>query len=280
MSPTTIAPLNVLITGCSSGFGELAALTFADRGHQVFATMRTPGKSVALNGRPDITQLALDVCDAASVDAAVAEVLRRAGRIDVVVNNAGIEVFGAVHLVSDDEVLRQMDTNVLGVIRMARAVVPHLVANGGGAIVTVGSIAGLVGTPYGGIYAASKHAVEALTEAMHFELSHLGVRVSVVEPGQFATALGDNGLHAAAMIEGSPEAVRRERFRTAQRTLVNGQPAHPQAVADAIYCAATERPGKLRYLVGADAELIAATKAAMSFEDFDVTMRAALDFHD
>ncbi|MDO8390744.1 MAG: SDR family oxidoreductase [Actinomycetota bacterium] len=279
--PTTLdAPLNVLITGCSSGFGELAALTFADHGHRVFATMRTPGKSAALNSRPDIAQLALDVCDTASVEAAVGQAITEAGRLHVVVNNAGIELFGAVHLVSDDEVLQQMNTNVLGVVRVARAVVPHLIANGGGSFVNVGSIAGLVGTPYGGIYAASKHAVEAITEAMHFELSHLGIRVCVVEPGQFATNLGDNGLHAAAMAPDSAEAVRRERFRLAQRSLVNGQPANPQQVADAIYRAATARPGKLRHLVGGDAELIAVTKASMSFEDFDVTMRSALDFHD
>ena len=272
--------LQVLITGCSSGFGELAALTFADRGHRVFASMRTPGKSAALNARSDITQLALDVCDDDSVRTAVAQVITSSGWLDVVVNNAGIEVFGAVHLVSDEEASRQLDTNVLGIIRMVRAVVPHMVANGRGAIVNVGSIAGLVGTPYGGVYAASKHAVEGLSEAMHFELSHLGIRVCVVEPGQFATNLGDNGLHAAAMRADSPEGRRRERFRIAQRSLVNGEPADPQAVAEAIYRAATERPGKLRHLVGADAELIAATKQSMSFEDFDVTMRDALNFHD
>ncbi len=91
----------VLITGCSSGFGELAALTFADNGHRVFASMRTPGKSAALNARADITQVALDVCDTASVDAAVAGVIAQCGQLDILVNNAGIEVFGAVHLLSD-----------------------------------------------------------------------------------------------------------------------------------------------------------------------------------
>ena len=151
MSHVIEGPLNVLITGCSSGFGELAALTFADRGHRVFATMRTPGKSAVLNARPDITQLALDVCDSASVEAAVAEAIAAAGRLDVVVNNAGIELFGAVHLVSDEEALWQLDTNVLGVVRVARAVVPHMVANGAGSIVHVGSIASLVGTPYGAL---------------------------------------------------------------------------------------------------------------------------------
>jgi len=271
---------NVLITGCSSGFGELAALTFADRGHRVFASMRTPGKSAAIAARADIEQVALDVTSSASVDAAVAGVLDAAGHIDILVNNAGIEVFGAVHLFSDDEVARQFDTNVTGIIRVVRAVVPAMLAHGSGAIVNVGSVAGRVGAPYGGLYAASKHAVEALTEAMHFELSHRGIRVCVVEPGQFATRLGDNSATAAAMTEGSAEYERWQRYRAAQRRLVSGEPANAQEVADVIYRAATETPAVLRYPVGADADLVLGAKGAMSFEDFDGAMRTVLDWHE
>ena len=269
---------NVLITGCSTGFGELAALTFADRGHRVVATMRTPGKSAALDARSEITQLALDVCSTESVNAAVAQAIDAVGSLDVVVNNAGIEMFGPVHLASDEEVAWQFDTNVSGVVRVARAVVPHMLANGGGTIVNVGSLAGLVGVPYGGLYAASKHAVEALTEAMHFELSQQGIRVRVVEPGQFATQLGSNSVMSAAMSPDSDEYERWQRFRAAQRSLVNGEPAPAQQVADVIYQAATEVPGKLRYLVGADAELVSGAKSAMTFEDFDAAMRATLNW--
>lgn len=270
---------SVLITGCSSGFGELAALTFARNGWRVFATMRSPGASAAL-GDAGVEQLALDVCDMHSVQAAIDEAVERCGRLDVVVNNAGIEVFGAVHLLSDDEIHRQFDTNVTGVMRVVRAVVPHFLAHGGGTIVNVGSVAGFVGAPYSGLYAASKHAVEALSEALHFELSQRGVRVRVVEPGQFATQLGAKSVHAAAMTPDTPEFDRFQRFRAAQRRLVNGEPADPQIVADAIYLAATEEPGQLRHLVGADAELIVSTKSSMSFEDFDATMRTVLDWHE
>ncbi|MEY4606099.1 MAG: hypothetical protein RLY45_859, partial [Actinomycetota bacterium] len=144
----------VLITGCSSGFGELAALTFARMGWRVVATMRRPGSSRALHDAASsgaaIEELALDVCDDASVRAAVAEAIGRCGRLDAVVNNAGIEVFGAVHLLSDDEVYRQLDTNVTGIVRVARAVVPHFLEHGGGTIVNVGSVAGFVGAPYSG----------------------------------------------------------------------------------------------------------------------------------
>lgn len=274
--------LNVLITGCSSGFGELAAITFADHGHRVFATMRTPGKSPALNARADITQLALDVTDDASVVSAVDAVLAAAGRLDVVVNNAGVELLGAVHLVSDAEMLRLFDTNVFGVVRVLRAVVPPMVAAGGGAIVNVGSIAGVVGPPYSGLYAASKHAVEGLSEALHFELSQQGIRVRVIEPGQFTTALEENAVYAAAMTPDRPEYARFERYREAQRSLKpaesSGSSSGPQLVADAIYRAATEDPGRLRHLVGGDAELIGGTKATMPFEDFDRVMRLALNW--
>jgi NAD(P)-dependent dehydrogenase (short-subunit alcohol dehydrogenase family) len=271
---------NVLITGCSSGFGELAALLFADRGHRVVATMRTPGKSVALNARADIEQLALDVNSTDSVDAAVAEAITRVGRLHVLVNNAGVEVLGAVHLFSDDEVARQFDTNVMGVVRTVRAVVPHMLAHGEGAVVNVGSLAGRVGTPYGGMYGATKHAVEALTESMHFELAHRGIRVCVVEPGQFATQLGANSAVVAAMPEGSEDYARWQRYRAAQRRLVAGEPADPARVAEAIYRAATERPGTLRHPVGDDAELVIGAKNSMSFEDFEAAMRTVLDWHD
>ena len=275
---------NVLITGCSSGFGLLAAVTFAEQGHRVFATMRNPAKfdtleRAALAAGVDMMIDVLDVCDSASVDAVVASVIKQAGSIDIVVNNAGIEMFGAVHLVSDAEAMRQFDTNVIGVIRVCRAVVPYMKAQGHGAIVNVGSVAGKVGTPYGGLYAASKHALEALTESMHFELAHLGIRVHVIEPGQFATALGDNSIVAAAMV-GTDEYDRWQAFRLAQKKLVSGEPANPQLVADAIYVAATAVPPALRHPVGADAELIINTKAAMSFEAFESTMRTVLDWHD
>lgn len=279
--------LNVMITGCSSGFGELAAITFADHGHRVFATMRTPGKSPALDARPDITQLALDVTDDATVVAAVDAVLAAAGRLDVVVNNAGVELFGAVHLVSDAEMLRLFDTNVFGVVRVLRAVVPPMVAAGGGTIVNVGSVAGIVGPPYSGLYAASKHAVEGLSEALHFELSQQGIRVRVIEPGQFSTALGANAVHAAAMTPDRPEYARFQRYREAQRSLKPAEPAGdhaagvgtgPQLVAEAIYRAATEEPGRFRHLVGSDAELIGGTKSTMAFEDFDRVMRLALNW--
>jgi NAD(P)-dependent dehydrogenase (short-subunit alcohol dehydrogenase family) len=283
--PDATAPSVVLITGCSSGFGLLSAITFARQGHRVFASVRNPAGAASVHAAAEaagvtVEVVELDVCDAASVDAAVAAVLSSAGTLDIVVNNAGVELFGAVHLVSDDEVLHQLDTNVMGVVRVVRAAVPHMIARGSGVIVNVGSVAGRVGVPYSGLYAASKHAVEALTEAMHFELAQHGIRVAVVEPGQFATELSAKSTTAAAMGADTAEHERWQAFRSAMRQLVHGEPADPQLVADVILEAATTASPKLRWAVGDDASLVIDTKAAMPFEDFESTMRTALDWHD
>jgi NAD(P)-dependent dehydrogenase (short-subunit alcohol dehydrogenase family) len=277
--------MNVLITGCSSGIGLLTAVSFAAGGHSVMASMRNPDAAgelveAAAAAGVSIEVVGLDVTSTESVRAAVDHTIERLGSIDVLVNNAGIELFGAVHLAADDEMQRQFDTNVFGVVRMCRAVVPAMTAARSGCIVNVGSIAGLVGAPYSGLYAATKHAVEALSEAMHFELSHLGIRIALIEPGQFATRIYDNAQTAAAMGPDTDEYRRFEAFRSAQHSLVDGEPRNAQAVADAIVEAATTATPRLRWLVGTDAELIAATKSQMGFEEFEAAMRLTLDWHD
>lgn len=277
--------MNVLVTGCSSGIGLLTAVRFASAGHSVMASMRNPAAAGDLHDAAtaagvEVSVVALDVTSADSIAEAVAHTTDTLGSIDVLVNNAGVELFGAVHLVGDDEMQRLFDTNVFGVVRMCRAVVPQMLESGSGRIMNVGSIAGRVGAPYSGLYAATKHALEALSEAMHFELSHLGIRVSVIEPGQFATRISDNAMTAAAMGPDTPEYARFEAFRTAQRSLVQGERGDAGLVADVIVEAATTETPRLRWLVGDDAELIAATKAEMGFEEFEAAMRATLDWHD
>lgn len=281
--------MNVLITGCSSGIGLVTAVTFARHGHRVLASVRSAARGEVLLDTAraagvTIELVELDVTSTVSVDRAVASVLDTCGSIDVLVNNAGTELFGAVHLASDDEVMAQFDTNVFGVVRTCRAVVPSMWEAGSGCIINIGSIAGRVGVPYSGLYAASKHALEAITEALHFELSQRGIRVAIIEPGSFATRLGDNSSTVAAMPPGSPHHDRFLAFREARRHLTAGEGAEMRAdvqiVADAIYSAATTDSPRLRWLVGADAELIAATKGSMEFEEFEATVRTLLDWHD
>ena len=271
----------ILITGSNSGFGKLAALSLARQGHQVVATMRNLAKGDALREAAAAENLAieirpLDVCDPASVIAAIAD----PNELDVVVNNAGFEVSGAVEMVDDDLLARQFDTNVAGPLRVVRAVLPAWRQRGHGTIVNVSSIAGVVGTPFGGVYAASKHALEALSEALHFETSVYGIRVRLVEPGRFSTGFHDNIVTVDGW-EGSEYAERAERFRESQGVLSGDGPApDPQDVADAIVTAATDPDAPFRNFVGTDAQLISSVKASMSFEEFEATMRSTLDWYD
>ena len=271
----------ILITGSNSGFGKLAALSLARQGHQVVATMRDVTKGEALRQQAAADNLAieirpLDVCDPASIAAAITD----PNDLDVVVNNAGFEVAGAVEMVDDELLARQFDTNVAGPLRVIRAVLPTWRKRGNGTIVNVSSIAGVVGTPFGGVYAASKHALEALSEALHFETGVYGIRVRLVEPGRFDTGFHDNIITVAGW-EGSEYAGRAERFRESQGALlVDGPAPDPQDVADAIVAAAIDPDAPFRNFVGSDAQLISSVKATMSFEEFEATMRATLDWYD
>ena len=272
----------ILITGSNSGFGLLSALTLARQGHDVIATMRNPAKSDALDQAVaaeelSITKRTLDVADQASVDAALAD----AHDIDVLINNAGYEVQSSVEQLTDELMYGQLETNVMGPLRTMRAVLPSWRERGSGIIVNVSSIAGRVGTPYSGAYSASKWALEAMSESLHFEVSQLGIRVHLIEPGRFDTGFRDNIVRPADW-EGSTYHQRFEAFRHALDALDpgdEGSKPDPQIVADAIVRAATDPSTPLRTLCGADAELIAGVKGSMEFEAFEATMRTALDWH-
>ena len=214
----------VLITGSSTGFGKLAALEFARQGDTVYASMRNTAKGDALLAEAKAANLtvnviALDVANRASVDAAVAGVIKEAGRIDVLVSNAGVGIHGPIEDCDDDEIHAVLETNVLGVIRAARAVAPHMRAQKSGTIINVGSLAGKVSAPFGGVYSASKHAVEALSDSLYFELHPFGVRVVVVEPGGFETEFGANRILARRFNEGSPYVEYEQRFNASSSKL-------------------------------------------------------------
>ncbi len=272
-----MAPGVVLITGCSTGFGLLTALRFQREGWTTVSTMRTPAKADERLAEV----VALDVTSDESVRAAVDGVLARHGRIDVVVNNAGLGMRGAMEDVSVDEAKAVFETNVWGVHRMLHAVLPAMRAQGSGVIVNVSSLAGLVARPFGGAYSASKHALEAISESLHHEVRPFGIRVAVVEPGQFETELLANATVAAGFGADSPYRASSERFDVAVRGLVpDGKPAPAEVVAETIVAVAFDADAGLRHLVGADAELVMSVRRSGDFEHFDRTLRAALDWHD
>ena len=281
--------MSILITGSNTGFGKLAAISLARTGKKVIATMRDPNKGddvrrVAKEEELPIEIRQLDVCDPEMV----ADCLSDANEIEAIVNNAGFEVQSAVEQLEDELMLKQLDTNLLGPLRLIRTVLPVWSQRGSGVIVNVSSIAGRSAPPYSGSYAASKHALEALSESLHFEVSHLGIRVHVIEPGRFSTDFFENIVRPDSW-EGSQHQERAMAFREALLRLDDisdsendegAGPPDPQDVADAIVRAVTDPSMPFRTLVGKDAELIDATKTSMSFEDFETTMRTALDWHE
>ncbi len=197
----------ILITGSSTGFGRLFTETLARKGHTVFATMRDPGGRNAKNASEiralaekdslPIHVLELDVTDDASVGRAVDAAIARAGRIDVAINNAGYVVSGLAEAVTTEQAQRLMDTNFLGVVRVNRAVLPHMRRQRSGVLIHISSAAGRILAPSMGFYCASKFALEALAESYSYELAAQGIESVIVEPGQYETPIFGSVVTAA-----------------------------------------------------------------------------------
>ena len=276
----------VLITGCSSGFGKLSALNFARKGDTVFASMRNTAKAGELEQAKQAESLPieivqLDVTDDASVEGAVRQVIDAAGGIDVLVNNAGLGIHGPLEETDDDEMKEIFETNFFGAMRVMRAVVPKMREQKSGTIVNVSSLAGRVVAPYGGTYSASKYALEAASEALHYELHPFGIRVLLIEPGGFETEFDGNRRLARRFTEGSPYLELEQRFEQSLTRLPGGgERGDAQDIAESIYNAVNTDQPKFRYLVGQDAELIGGLRRQMDDEQFEQAMRQTLDFWD
>jgi NAD(P)-dependent dehydrogenase (short-subunit alcohol dehydrogenase family) len=240
----------VLVTGASSGVGQATARLLAQEGCQVFGTSRDPARAQSL---PGVDLVPLDVRDDASVASCIEAVARRSGRLDVLVNNAGYELAGALEEVSLAEAKAQFETNFFGVLRMVKAVLPMMRRQGAGQIVNVSSLAGLAPIPFMGIYAASKFAVEGYTEALRHELRPFNIRVSQVEPGFLKTAMAEHRQSAAERLDAY--APWRERAMEAIRGHERNGPG-AELVARAIGDIVASRNPRLRYRVGREARLV------------------------
>lgn len=259
----------VLITGCSTGIGRAAAVELTKRGFDVIATARR----VATLEDLDVTEKrALDVNDEGSIRALLSEV----GEVDVLVNNAGVGIHAPVEKGPIDAFRSVLETNVLGVVRMIQAFAPQMRERKSGVIVNVSSIAGRVSSPLGGFYSASKFAVEALSEALHYEIGHWNVRVAIVEPGGFDTSFGDNRMAFAT--DEPPYDELDAIWERAQGTLQGseGERPGPEVVAQTIADAVEGKEQKLRWPVGDDANLVLQVRSTMNDEDFEATMRQTL----
>ncbi len=248
----------VLITGCSSGIGRTAAKLFQSRGWNVAATMRSPEAENELGELDDVWVTRLDVTDSKSIEEAVAGAIDRFGGIDVLVNNAGYGAFGALEVTPREKIVRQLETNVVGVMETIKAVTPHFRSRKSGTIVNVSSVGGRVGGPLGSLYHASKFAVEGLSEALCFEMAAIGVRVKLVEPGLVETDFNGRSIDLS-----NEPAI--DEYQGIIRTMLSGTSvvsgksggdvyrASTRVPAEDIYAAASESSDRLRYPSGEDA---------------------------
>lgn len=256
----------ILITGASQGFGLGAAKALAERGHTVFATMRgvsgkNEGRAAELrawakDGGHPLHVLELDVSNDASVQTAVQEAVKTAGGVDVVFNNAGVGTFGIQEGFTPEQVSKVFDVNVVGPLRVNRAVLPHMRKAGSGHIVYVGSGLGRVTMPFLGPYGATKFAVEALGEATAMELKPLGIRTTVIQPGAYGTGFGQNSVQPSdgALIEDyGPVKQMFEGFaKWFADMFEKGEVGDPKEVVDTFVQVAESTEGPTRVPVGKD----------------------------
>lgn len=237
----------VIVTGASSGFGEAIALAMAEAGHQVCATMRDPASAPAslLSGGPDMMLAALDVTDPASREAALHSVLARFGRIDVLVNNAGIAPMSGFEDASDAFLRHVFDTNFFGPSALTREVLPIMRAQGGGRIVNMSAIGAILTTPLMNAYCASKHALDSTSAALDIEARSFGVRVTSVLPGRFATAI----MSKSPSLEPSAPYAKLAAHMQASREAAPPPPSDLTPVVEATMCAAFDQDPLPRYLV-------------------------------
>lgn len=244
----------VLITGASSGIGLATALYFYEKGWNVVATMRNPEKRQTLlheKGLPDI--LHLDVLDKSSIEKTLHEAVEKYPKIDVLVNNAGFAVFGPFEATTPDQISRQYQTNVFGLMEMTRSILPVFRRQKGGVLINVASMAGRIGFPLYSIYNSTKWAVDGFSEALYYELKALNIKVKIIEPGVIKTDFYDRSMSVAdcsGLVEDYGPFLNKVMGPEASDKL-NG--STPDLVAKVIYQAANDPGWQLRYTAGNDA---------------------------
>jgi len=255
----------IFITGSSTGLGRATALLFAQKGWNVIATMRNPAKEAELASVPGVALLALDVTKPEQIAAAAQAALAR-GPVDVVFNNAGYGLVGPVEGISDEQLVAEIDTNLLGVIRTTKAFIPSFRERGSGTFITTTSTGGLVTFPLNAAYHATKWALEGWSESVAYELAEFGIRVKTVAPGAIKTDFVSRSLvqapHPAyaAMIQ-KVWAAFMDPARAANHSTA-------EQIAEVVYEAATDGKDQVTYVAGADAKALYAQRLAVGIDNF------------
>ncbi len=240
----------ILITGASSGIGREAALIFQKQGWNVIATMRSPEKEQELTQLNNVLVTRLDVQDIGTIKTAIDAGTDRFDGIDVLVNNAGYGLMGVFESATREQIRKQFDINLFGLMDVTQAVLPQMRTRGDGTIINISSFGGQVALPFGSLYNSSKFAVEGFSEALSHELSPLGISVKLVEPGSIVTNFR-NGLELIKNDKPVYDPLITAFFSRYPQTTLHLTKATPQDVAQTIYEAATDGTKQLRYVAGA-----------------------------
>lgn len=263
----------ILITGASTGIGRATAILFQQKGWNVVATMRTPENETELNTLENVLVTKLDVLDLGSIENAVNATISKFGKIDVLLNNAGYGAYGPLEGFPREKIIRQFNTNVIGLLDVTKAVLPHFRQNKDGIIINISSIGGKMTFPFGSLYHGTKFAVEGISESLNYELGQFGVKVKIVEPGAIATDFAGRSFD-----------MHNDESLTEYQPLVNRvmaiiEPmfaaASPASVAaGVIYEAATDGTDQIRYTAGEDAKEIIAQRTQLDDATFLGHMKA------
>jgi len=261
----------IFITGASTGLGRATALLFAHKGWKVIATMRTPEKETALAAEPNITLMRLDVTNRDEIVTVAARVLEL-GPVDVVFNNAGYGLIGPLEGIEDEQIVRQVNTNLLGVIRVTKAFIPAFRARQAGMFIATTSIGGLITYPFGSMYHATKWALEGWSESLSFEMSVFGIGVKTVSPGGINTDFMSRSMVMAK--HPAYDAAVQKLFKVysqPERALIRSS---ADQIAEVVFEAATDGKDQLRYVAGVDANITYAKRLAEGPEAFRKNMAA------
>lgn len=257
----------ILITGASSGLGKESAKTFQRNGWNVIATMRNPENETDLPSLENVLVTRLDVLDIDSVEAAVKTGIETFGRIDVLLNNAGYGAYGPLESFQREKIIRQFNTNVIGLLDVTKALLPHFRENKSGTIINISSIGGKMAFPLGALYHGTKFAVEGISESLQYELAQFGGKIKIIEPGAMTTDFTGRSLDFSndeTLTEYQPFI---GKIMSGMQSLF--QSASPASViADVIYEAATDGTDQLRYTAGEDAKFMIANRKQHNDESF------------
>ena len=245
----------IFITGASSGLGKATAKLFHSKGWNVIATMRNPEKEIELSTLEHITILPLDVTDYEQIQSTTKKAIEL-NSIDVVFNNAGYGLIGPLEGLSDDQIMRQLNTNLLGVIRVTHAFIPYFRERLSGLFISTTSIGGLIAFPLGSVYHATKWGLEGWSESMAFELTPFGVNIKTVSPGGIQTEFMSRSLDSGTTLE--YEDMTNRLFSSAKAMLEAA--STPEQIADVVFEAATDGKNTLRYVAGEDAKSLYAQR--------------------